>query len=213
MNRFSKGFLLVLEGLDGAGKTTVSNILTIKLRQKGWNVIQTKEPGDSCIGETIRTIVNTTKKNLDPLAEYLLFAADRAQHVQEIIRPALEQGCIVISDRMADSSIAYQGYGRGLCIEKIALVNAWALGSTRPDLSIYLKIPLEEALSRIKKRNIEKTRFEEQQTFLSNVQAGFDELFATQTPTRLSLDGTKAPEEIASSIYEKINLKLCKPNL
>ncbi|HAU30219.1 MAG: Thymidylate kinase [candidate division TM6 bacterium GW2011_GWF2_43_17] len=204
MNRFSKGFLLVLEGLDGAGKTTTSNLLTTKLRQKGFKVLQTKEPGDSCIGSTLRTLVNTTKENLEPLAEYLLFAADRAQHVQEIVRPALERGEIVISDRMADSSLAYQGYGRGLCSERIALVNAWALGSIRPNLTVYLKLTTEEALMRITKRNEQRTRFEEQNAFLERVKSGFDTLFATASSTRLSVDGTKPPQEIVSIIYHHI---------
>lgn len=204
MNRFSKGFLLVLEGLDGAGKTTVSNLIASISQQEQWPVVQTKEPGDSCIGSTIRTIVTTTKAQLEPLAEYLLFAADRAQHVKEVITPALQKGALVISDRMTDSSLAYQGYGRGLSCEKIALVNAWALEDIRPNLTVYIQIPVETAMLRIHNRQEEKHRFEEQASFLERAKIGFDEIFKTPSPTRLILDGKERPELLAQKIYQQI---------
>ncbi len=209
MNRLPTGFLLVLEGIDGAGKTTISNLLKQKL-ENSYSVIQTKEPGDSSIGETIRTIVNTTKKSLDPIAEYLLFAADRAQHQAELLTPALKAGNIVISDRLTDSSIAYQGFGRKISISHIAQVNTWAMSGIFPNLSVYLDIPVAIAIERIQKRNEEKTRFEKKTDFLEAVKTGFDLLFAENSPTRLRVDATKDSETICNSIYLRIQQLLPK---
>src|SRR5690606_13070752 len=123
-----------------------------KLAQHGYETILTKEPGDSPLGKTLRAILQEKKVSVCPKAEFLLFAADRAQHFDEVVMPALQQNKIVISDRLADSSLVYQGYGRGLDKTLIEQVNTWAMNNIKPDLTLYITLPPAVAAARLAQR-------------------------------------------------------------
>jgi dTMP kinase len=162
-----KGKFITFEGGEGSGKSTQIRLLAEALRKKGFDVVLTKEPGATEPGAKIREILLSPKtKKLCPEAETLLFMADRAQHMDEIVIPALKQGRIVISDRHADSTLAYQGYGRGLDKEKIKEFNLFAAKKIKPDLTLVLDIEAEKGLKRTIKQEfgqndrIEKEKLE-----------------------------------------------------
>jgi dTMP kinase len=146
------GLFIVLEGPDGTGKSTLAKLLVDDLKRKGHDVITTHEPGGTPLGKRIRELIlNSKGPNLSHCAEILLYAADRAQHISEIVQPALAQGRIVLAERYVDSSLAYQGYGLGWDLEAIRSVNEIATGGLRPHLTILLDPGpqgLEESLSR-----------------------------------------------------------------
>jgi dTMP kinase len=143
---------LVLEGGEAAGKSTQMEALAGFLRDEGWEVIVTREPGGTAIGRRIREVLlDPSSTQLTPQAEALLYAADRAQHVSQVIRPALKQGRAVLSDRFVDSSLAYQGVGRDLGVDMVLEISSWATGGLLPDLVIYLDLHPEQAFARIER--------------------------------------------------------------
>lgn len=142
------------------------------------------------------------KEYVCDLSEYLLFAADRAQHFNQIVIPALNKNKIVISDRMADSSLAYQGYGRGLDLEMIKNVNKWAMQNIEPDLTFYIKIDAKIAFDRIKKRNETLTSFEKEKIdFWNKVLLGFEQIFKERKNV-ITLDGTLSPEDVTQEAFD-----------
>lgn len=192
----SSGMLISVEGIDGSGKSTLVHHLAKQLQTYGCSVITTKEPGGSSLGKLLRNILQHQPVSLMSRAEYLLFAADRAQHMDEVIKPALKAGSIVISDRMADSSLAYQGYGRGEDLAMIHLINTWAMQEYKPDLTFYMKVEPEEAIRRLRTRKV-LTAFEKEQTgFVERLITGFNEIFHNRDNV-ITLDGTLPPLEIA----------------
>jgi dTMP kinase len=143
------GLLIAFEGGDGAGKSTQVAILGAALRSDGCEVVETYEPGHCLVGPAVRSIVlDVRTRGLSPRAEALLYAADRAQHVDELVRPALARGAIVLTDRYADSSVAYQGVGRGLDPDAVASLSEFATGSLQPDLTVLLDLAPAVALAR-----------------------------------------------------------------
>lgn len=189
----SKGLLIAIEGIDCSGKSTLAKELYLHLKKER-SVMLTKEPGDTPLGAKIRTIVQEQSVAICPKAEYLLFAADRAQHAQEVIIPALNRGTIVISDRMGDSSIAYQGYARGLDIDMISMVNGWALNKCIPDITIFVKIDPLIARKRCIERNKPLTAFErEDELFMYKVQNGFHELYKNRNDV-IVIEGNQTKE-------------------
>ncbi len=193
----NKGKLITIEGIDGSGKSTLAINLAQSLTASGYDVVLTKEPGGSTLGKKLRTILQTQPVPITPIAEYLLFAADRAQHMQDRVQPALNRGAIVISDRMADSSLAYQGYGRGIDCNKIREINAWAMQNSTPDLVFYLKISPEQAAQRIENRST-LTAFEKEQiAFAKRVVHGFDEIFKVRQDV-ITIDATLSLKEITT---------------
>lgn len=210
MTHKKRGQLLVFEGIDGAGKSSLVRLLAESLKEKGYPVCVTKEPGDNSIGAAVRSIVQETKNHITAQTEFLLFAADRAQHITEIVVPALERGEIVISDRLSDSSLAYQGYGRGLDIDMIKSINNWVLGDIRPDLTLFVSVPVACAFDRISKRNEQPTRFEnEHESFMQRVKNGF-ELIYTSRDDVVHLDGTAQLSDIADEMKKYIDTFLEK---
>ena len=191
MQSLEHGTLIAIEGIDGSGKSTLARNLAAALEQNGLPTILTKEPGDSKLGALVRAIVQKQDVPVCPKAEFMLFAADRAQHFEELIEPMLKQKKIIISDRMADSSIVYQGFGRGLSIEMIKSVNTWVMNGRNPDLVIYLRISPETAMQRLRTRS-ELTAFE-MHAFQTKILAGFDELYKNATNV-IILDGTENQE-------------------
>ena len=146
----SKGFLVSLEGPEGAGKTSVLEALIPVLEDRGVEVLTTREPGGVLIGEKIREVIlDPSNTEMDPKTELLLYIASRRQHLVEKVLPALEAGKMVIMDRFIDSSVAYQGFGRGLDIEAIDWLNKFATDGLKPDLTLYFDIEVEEGLARI----------------------------------------------------------------
>lgn len=142
------GIFLTFEGLDGSGKTTQLRLLADELKRRGFDVVTTREPGGTLLGKRIRALVLEDENAPVPLAELLLFAADRAQHLETLVKPALAAGKIVISDRYADATAAYQGAGRGFQEEKIRQTTELATGGFKPDLTLFFDLPTEKALAR-----------------------------------------------------------------
>jgi dTMP kinase len=194
----SRGILIVFEGIDGSGKTTLATLLANALSKKGLPVILTKQPGATALGKCIRSLLHEQTAPLYPVAEFLLFAADRAQHIHEIVKPALQQRQIVISDRMADSSYAYQGYGRNLDLDKIQHVNSWALQGISPNIIFYLRITAQEAFKRIEK---------EHRDFFERVIQGFEDNFKDRTDV-VTLDAHLAPEKLLSHVLDALQTVL-----
>jgi dTMP kinase len=143
----ARGVFVVLEGGDGCGKSTQARLLVSRLRDLGREVVATREPGATEAGAAIRSLV-LGGGDLDPRAEALLIAADRAEHAAEVIRPALERGAVVVSDRYIPSSLAYQGVARALGVEEIARLSEWATGGLTPDVVVVLDVPAGEAAER-----------------------------------------------------------------
>lgn len=191
----ARGFFIVFEGGEGAGKSTQMSGLVGWLQARGEDVVRTKEPGGTQIGERIRELLlDPDVAEMDPRSEALLYAADRAQHVAEVIRPALEAGKVVVSDRFVDSSLAYQGLARGLGLEEIYRISEWATEGLLPDVVIYLKLDPEEGLRRV---DGERDRIEsEEADFHRKVSSAYLEL-ASRYPHRfVVLDASRPPSEV-----------------
>lgn len=144
---------LTVEGVEGSGKSTLLDALAARLEAEGRPVMRTREPGGSSLGTHIRPLVLSTGQKPDPRAELFLFLADRAQHVAEVVKPALAAGTLVLCDRYADSTIAYQGYGRGMDVDWLQRLNDFATGGLWPDLTLLLDISPEVGLIRATRRN------------------------------------------------------------
>ncbi len=199
----TSGMLISIEGIDGSGKSTLARHMSKQLHAYGCTVCNTKEPGGSSLGKLLRNILQHQPVALMSRAEYLLFAADRAQHIEEVVKPALQSGAIVISDRMADSSLAYQGYGRGEDLAMINLINEWAMQNSKPDLTFYMKISPQEAISRLAKRR-SLTAFEKEQTgFVKRLIRGFDEIFRNRDNV-IIIDGTLPPKQVVDIATEAV---------
>ena len=146
------GTFITFEGIDGSGKSTQLRLLDKFLRANGWNALVTREPGGTPVGLRLRAALLDATEEVDPLTELLVFAADRAQHVRRVIRPALDDGLIVISDRYADATIAYQGAGRGFPPQLIAEIVQLATEGLKPDLTVLFDVNIEESTSRTTRR-------------------------------------------------------------
>jgi len=205
MQKDHQGSLITIEGIDGSGKSTLAKKLQYILSlHTSRSIITTREPGATSVGSFIRTLVQKSPTKLCPKTEFLLFSADRSQHFFEIVEPELEKGSIIISDRMNDSSLAYQGYGRSIDKQMIQAINRWSMNNHVPSCVIYLKIDNQTAFQRITARNEEFTNFEQEtEDFWNKVIAGFEELFKNRNNI-IIIDGTLPPEEIALEAFEKI---------
>lgn len=153
-----QGKFISFEGIDGSGKSTQLRLLAGELRFKGYNVLPTVEPGGTPLGRRLREAFLETEENVSPLAELLLFAADRAQHVEFLIKPALADGKIVISDRFADATAAYQGAGRGFPEKTVSQIIKLATTGLKPDLTLFFDLAVEKAVERANTRSNEETR-------------------------------------------------------
>lgn len=201
-----RGLFITFEGPDGAGKTTQFNRLSQYLKQQGFDPIVTREPGGTPIGEKIRELLlDTENKEMDPAAEMLLYAASRAQHVSQVIKPALEMGKIVLCDRFVDSSAAYQGVGRGLGIETVEAVNLPALHGIEPDLTLFFNLSPEEGLKRRFRDSQKGDRLEqEQMDFHQKVYRGFC-ILRDRYPQRIrEIDASQSEENIFRVVLEAV---------
>ena len=198
----SKGMFITFEGGDGCGKTTQINLLDEYLRDKGYKTLLTREPGSKGLGVKLREILLNYDGEVSPVCESFLFLADRAQHVDCIIKPALDEGVIVLCDRHTDSTVAYQGYGRGLDLEQIHKLNKIATSGLKPDLTIVLDVDVETSQKRV---GSEKDRMESAGIeFFERVRQGFLEI-AKQEPERVKVvDSTQSIQEIHQEILELV---------
>jgi len=203
-----KGLFITFEGIEGSGKSTQIIMLAEYLKAEGREVTVTREPGGTEIGRAIRQVLlNPGFTKMDYHTEVLLYAADRAQHAAEIIKPSLAEGKIVLSDRYIDSSIAYQHYGRGLPLDLIMNINEQAVQGLKPDLTFLLALPLEIGLKRATQETSDRIE-QESIAFHGRVEAGFREL-ASKEPQRWHvIDATGTIDEIHQSITEVVNTLL-----
>ena len=205
-----RGKFITLEGPDGSGKTTVSNIVYDKLKQEGYKVLLTREPGGIDISEQIREIILDTKNvNMEARTEALLYAAARRQHLVERVQPALEDGFIVICDRFVDSSLAYQGVARGIGIDEVYKMNLFAIGDCVPDATIFFDLPYEVGLQRINKSNRVADRLDlESNNFHKKVFDGYMNI-CDKYPERITkIDASKSIDEVVEQVITVIKRKL-----
>ncbi|AKT51161.1 dTMP kinase [Arsenicicoccus sp. oral taxon 190] len=196
-----RGVFVALEGGDGAGKTTQARLLQTWLGELGRTVLLTREPGGSALGVEIRRLL-LHGEHVSPRAEALLFAADRAHHVASVVRPALERGEVVVTDRYLDSSVAYQGAGRDLAGEDVRGLSLWAVDGLLPDLTVLLDVPPGTGRSR---RGDEHDRLEsEPDAFHERVRGGFLALAAAEPERYLVVDATQEPQLIHRQVRERL---------
>jgi len=197
-----KSLFITLEGPEGAGKTTQTAMLKLYFQKRGFKVLQTREPGGPPLSEELRRLVLEPGLKISAEAEALIYAAARAQHVRELILPAINKGVIVLCDRFIDSSLAYQGFGRGLDLDRLWEINLWAAGGTFPDLTFLLDLPVEEGLKRAGARG-KRDRFEQEDLdFHRRVRQGFLDL-ALNDPGRIKvINAVKDPDIVHQQIVE-----------
>lgn len=203
------GFFLTVEGIEGCGKTTQLKRLAKLLREQGHNCVMTKEPGGTPIGDRVRAILlDPQAEGMDALSELFLLAASRRQHVVEVVHPALEKGAVVLCDRYADASVVYQGYGRGLDLQKVLDINEWATDGITPDITFVFDLSENVGLGRARSRNatenlMAESRLEgEDFAFHRRVREGYLAL-AKEQPERFSvIDGSKSIDEVFAAMLD-----------
>lgn len=204
MKLLTKGIFITIEGIDGSGKTTLAKNLYRYLVTR-YPAILTKEPSETVVGKKIRLFLQEETK-ISTKAEYLLFAADRAQHFDEIVIPNLNAKKIIISDRSGYSSLAYQGYGRGLDMNMIKQINAWTMNNIEPDYIFYLKVDPTIGLERVSRRMEEISKFENLE-FLKKVATGFDAVFKDKNNVIIlnaSLPSDKVLKQVIDFVEDKL---------
>lgn len=204
------GLFITLEGGDGVGKTTNTDLLEEWLTtEQGQTVVRTREPGGTELGKAIRELLLHTPGHVDPKAEALLYAADRAQHVNTVVRPALERGSVVLQDRYIDSSVAYQGAGRVLGADEVCSLSEWATDALWPDLTILLDLDPAEGERRRQAVRTGYDRLEaEAADFHRRVRDGFLALAAAEPHRFLVVDAAQPIDAIAVQIRERVSALL-----
>lgn len=199
----TKGLFVTFEGTDGCGKTTQIELLKTYLENKGHTVLLTREPGAKGLGTKLREILLNYEGEVSPNCESFLFLADRAQHIDTIIKPAIERGEIVLCDRHTDSTVAYQGYGRGLDLNQINMLNTIATSGFKPDITFVFDIDIETAQKRVGKT---KDRMESAGVeFFKKVRQGYLDI-AKSEPERVKvLDATQTIEDISNQVKKYID--------
>jgi len=204
-----RGILITFEGPEGGGKSLQIKKLEEYLKDRGFRVLALREPGQTKIGEQIRQILLDPKnKKMTPRTETLLFEASRAQLVDEIIKPALKKGIIVLLDRFLDSTTAYQGYGRGLPIKEIGKLNNFATGGLKPDLTILLDLEIEEGLKRRQKSGKIDRIDAEDLEFHRRVREGYLRIAKQNSQRWRVVDASKSPEEVFEEVRRIVEEKL-----
>ena len=201
-----KGLFITFEGADGCGKTTQLNLLRDYLIQKGYDVLTTREPGAKGLGEKVREILLNYDGEVSDRCESFLFLADRAQHIDIVVNPAIKAGKIVLCDRHTDSTVAYQGYGRGLDIGQIKMLNNLATQGRVPDVTFVFDVDIKTSMARVGK---EKDRMESAGVeFFNRVRQGYLEI-AKQEPQRVKvIDATKPIDQVFEQVKSIVNSEL-----
>lgn len=205
------GLWITLEGGDGSGKSTQAALLEEWLVGRGRSVLRTREPGGSDVGVAIREIVLHHRGDIDPRAEALLYAADRAHHVATVVGPALDRGEVVVQDRYLDSSVAYQGAGRVLDAAEVRSLSLWATREALPDLTILLDLDETAARERLDRSRTRYDRLEaEKAEFHARVRAGFLELARAEPERFLVVDASSGVDEIAAEIRVRVEAVIAR---
>jgi len=201
---------ITFEGIDGSGKTTQMRLLAERLRAEGRDVFETAEPGGTSVGQQIRRILlDSANQDLRPTAELLLYFASRAQNVEQCIRPALQAGKIVLCDRFTDSTLAYQGYARGLGAETVLALDRIACHGLTPDLTLLIDVDVEMGLARMRARNARgsanETRLDdESREFHRKVRDAYLAIARQHADRFRVIDGRAAPEDVAARVWENV---------
>ncbi|GBC75884.1 Thymidylate kinase [bacterium HR07] len=200
------GVFIVFEGIDGSGKSTQLRALSQRLQQYGIDPVVIREPGGTPVGEHIRQILLERPVGMEPLTELFLYEASRSELTRTVLRPALEAGRVVLSDRFAMASLAYQGYGRGLDFTLVQKFNTIATDGIEPSLTIILDVPVEVALAR--KRQAFDRLERAGREFHERVRRGYQELARHAPQNTLLLDGTRSESELAEQIWQRVQALL-----
>lgn len=199
-----RGIFISFEGVDGSGKTTQANMLSAHLIKDGIDVVVTREPGGTRIGERIREVLLDPKlQEMNPMTETILYAADRAQHVAEVIRPALNAGNVVICDRYIDSSLAYQGVARGLGMEGVRNLNEWATSDLYPNLTILIRVPFAAGLKRLPVDRMDRMEMQSE-SFHASVQEAYFTLAKLFSRRVVIINGEEKPEIVHHHVMEEV---------
>ncbi len=199
------GLFISVEGIDGVGKSTQIGMLAEFLTEQGREVVRTLEPGGTELGQEIRHLLLHRKGDVAPRAEALLYAADRAHHVATKVRPALERGAVVISDRYLDSSVAYQGAGRALDSAEVRAISMFAVQNLLPEMTILLDLPAEQALARRANTGAEPDRLEREKVeFFEAVRQAFLAMAAAEPTRWLVIDADQTPEAMQGEIRDRL---------
>ena len=200
-----RGLFISIEGPDGSGKSTQIENIKKFFEDKNIEIVFTREPGGTAIGERIREIIlDNSFKEMDPMTEAMLYAASRAQHVVQVIGPALEAGKVVVCDRFVDSSLAYQGFGRELG-DAVEVINSYAIGPYMPDVTFLMKLDPNEGKHRIQENRDTQDRLEhEKLAFHRKVYKGYLELEKRYPDRILGIDASRGIDEIRDEIYKKL---------
>ena len=202
------GLFITFEGGEGCGKSTQIAALKARLEAMGKTVVQTREPGGTALGESVRNLLqyDDAGQGMSPEAELLLFAASRAQHVRELIAPAIAEGQIVLCDRFLDSTTVYQGVARAIDSKKVDTINQFAIGDTMPDLTILIDLPPKIGLARVHARSDGKLDRMEKEAieFFQAVRQGYLDLAKSEPKRFLVLDGCQSVEELETQIWQKV---------
>lgn len=207
-HRITNGFLLACEGIDGSGKSVLAQALYAALMADGYATLLTREPGATVAGKQIRKLLQAPAVPLFPRSQFLLYAADRADHFEREVIPALKEGTVVVSDRMADSSVAYQGYGQGLPVSILQQINTWAMNGRTPNLTIYLAVDYQTVQQRMGKRGEQQGGgpggFDtERAEFFERVLAGYRQLYAGRSDV-ITIDARQSQQECFQQAYDAI---------
>jgi len=207
----ARGTFVTLEGPDGAGKSTQAHLLAERIRATGREVVQTREPGGTALGERIRDVLMYAPDGShDALSDALLFNAARARQVSEVIAPALERGAVVVCDRFSDSTLAYQGYGGGVAQEELRALKLIAIGDIVPDRTVLVDLPIAAGLKRRETGSTaDLTRFETDvaehgTTFHERVRDGYRRLAAGEPERWRVIDGSSSPEAVAEAVWSAV---------
>lgn len=204
-----RGYFITVEGIEGAGKSTQMDVIGDFLDAKGIRVVMTREPGGTPLGEAVRgLLLNPDIRGMSVDAELLLVFAARAEHLHEVIRPALEAGHWVLSDRFTDATFAYQGGGRGIEAERIAALEQWVQGALRPDLTLLLDVPVAVGMARIAERG-GRDRFErEQSDFFQRIRDNYLQRAAAEPQRFRRIDASVAAEQVSRDVLSAVGALL-----
>jgi len=205
----TKGIFITFEGPDGSGKTTVSTAVYQKLKDEGFDVIYTREPGGIDIAEQIRSVILDPKNTaMDNRTEALLYAASRRQHLVEKIIPALKKNQVVICDRFVDSSLVYQGIARQIGIEEVYRINQFAIDDYMPEMTVYLDISAEKGLARLQNREFKDRLDQEQLSFHQMVEKGYHTIMERFPERFRVVDASQPKEKVIEDAYEIVKKQI-----